>query len=230
VRGQGEAFAQGVREVILQADQFVVQLPDTGEGQLLVARRHRAFDELLMRGGTDLDQLIDQQIGIGPNLHRALDEGHLPIAQEEVYEIRHVGRVVLALQKIDRRAVTIGRDLLQRPACEPVTGRHADIAEEAHVVRLVAVLEVTLQVEDGVFLILGVEALAGDVGAQAGENVDGGHDDQGEGDDHGEGQQVYENEFAPDARRIEPSSQRRRVSPQYCLPERHRAEAKRLSR
>src|SRR5208282_6685543 len=149
-----EAFSQRAREVVFETDQLVVERANPLQGSLLLLRCHRTRGNLLMRRGTDDDQLPDQSVGVGPELYRPLHERNPAEADKRGDQTRDVGGGVLALQKISCRPARIGRESFQLLARQVVADGYADIAEIAQIVGFVAPCYVALKVEHCVLLIL----------------------------------------------------------------------------
>ena len=143
-----------------------------------------AADDALVRLLGERAHLLDDEIAFGPGDDRLGHEGNAMEPAEQPDQAADVVGMVAALQEAAPRQRQVGLGLLQLLAGDAIAERHRQRAEEAQVVVLAVVQRVVEEVDLRVLLPLRVEALAGDVGAHGGQQVDARHrDDQLQRDD-----------------------------------------------
>ena len=170
-------LAERVREVVLEGRQRVVDLVDPVEEGLERLDLARARDDVLVHRVGDLHEFLDEGVALRPDLHDALDVVDVAEGAEQTDRAADVVGVSAGLEEAlgDDLGVHVG--LAHLDAGDAHAERDRDGRPVVLEVLRLAGLGVAQEVEDGVLLGLGPDALAFDVRAAAREDVEAGRRD-----------------------------------------------------
>ena len=124
-----------------------------------------AAQDPLARALGELAHLLDDDVAVGPRHDRVGHERDAVEPSEQADQAVDVVGVIAALQEAAARDREVGVGPLQLLARDAIAERDRERLLEAPVVVLLVVLRVVEQIDLRVLLALGIEALAGHVGA-----------------------------------------------------------------
>ncbi len=158
-------LAQLRRELALELRQAVVEVERLGAHFRRRCGYDMAAQDPLARALDELAHLLDDDVGVGPRHDGVGHEWDVVEPSEQADHAADVVAMIAALQEAVARDREVGVGPLQLLARDAIAERDCERLLETAVVLLLVIFGVVEQIDLRVLLALGVEALAGHVGA-----------------------------------------------------------------